>query len=199
MPSIGGLECLAGGRGNAAPGRKADPAPSVTTTRQEEPGCHRVAGDFESPLPLPPGQKRLLAPSHRTRIKRPATGSQRPDKRTAGPAPGAVRAGPGRVGNLGCQSHGQQNADQGAGSRVGESVLACPCPESACVGAPRAPGPDIVFPADCSWLLSRLWDDDWRCLGGPSELLDRLVSDGQLDARRVSLTQDATPPGHVAY
>jgi hypothetical protein len=31
----------------------------------------------------------------------------------------------------------------------------------------RAPGPDLIFPADRSWLLSWLWDDDWRCLGGP--------------------------------
>jgi hypothetical protein len=59
----------------------------------------------------------------------------------------------------------------------------------------RAPGPDILFPADRSWLLSRLWDDDWRCIGGPSELIDRLVSNGQLEARRVSLTEDATRRG----
>jgi hypothetical protein len=25
-------------------------------------------------------------------------------------------------------------------------------------------GPDLLFPDDRSWLMSRLWDDDWRCL-----------------------------------
>jgi hypothetical protein len=62
----------------------------------------------------------------------------------------------------------------------------------------RAPGPDLVFPADRSWLLSRLWDDDWRCLGGPTALIDRFLDESQLLARRVGLTEDATPPGHVA-
>jgi len=27
--------------------------------------------------------------------------------------------------------------------------------------------PDLMFPADRSWLLSTLWDDDWSCIGGP--------------------------------
>jgi hypothetical protein len=26
------------------------------------------------------------------------------------------------------------------------------------------PGPDIAFPVDRSWLMSWLWDDEWRCL-----------------------------------
>jgi hypothetical protein len=62
----------------------------------------------------------------------------------------------------------------------------------------RAPGPDLVFPADRSWLLSWLWDDDWRCLGGPSGLIERVVSEPLLQGRRVGLDEDATPPGHVA-
>jgi hypothetical protein len=62
----------------------------------------------------------------------------------------------------------------------------------------RAPGPDLVFPADRSWLLSRLWDDDWRCLGGPTALIDRFLDESQLLVRRVGLNEDATPPGHVA-
>jgi hypothetical protein len=32
--------------------------------------------------------------------------------------------------------------------------------------------PDLLFPADHSWLLSTLWDDDWRCLGGPVSLVE---------------------------
>jgi hypothetical protein len=62
----------------------------------------------------------------------------------------------------------------------------------------RAPGPDLVFPADHSWLVSWLWDDDWRCVGGPAALVDRLLDQPQLQARRVGLDEDATPPGHVA-
>jgi hypothetical protein len=63
----------------------------------------------------------------------------------------------------------------------------------------RAPGPDLVFPADRSWLLSRLWDDDWRCLGGPIALIDRFLDQPQLLTRHVDLDEDATPPGHVAH
>ena len=62
----------------------------------------------------------------------------------------------------------------------------------------RAPGPDLVFPADRSWLVSWLWDDDWRCIGGPSGLVDRLLEQPTLQARRVGLDEDATPPGHMA-
>lgn len=62
----------------------------------------------------------------------------------------------------------------------------------------RAPGPDLVFPDDRSWLLSWLWDDDWRCLGGPAALVDRFLAEPSLAVRRVALGEDATPPGHVA-
>jgi hypothetical protein len=59
-------------------------------------------------------------------------------------------------------------------------------------------GPDIVFPFDRSWLLSRLWDDDWHCLGGPSALIDGFLADTRFDTRQVQPGEDATPPGHVA-
>jgi hypothetical protein len=59
-------------------------------------------------------------------------------------------------------------------------------------------GPDLIFPADRSWLLSWLWDDDWRCLGGPAALIERFLDQPQLEVRRVGLGVDATPPGHVA-
>jgi hypothetical protein len=61
--------------------------------------------------------------------------------------------------------------------------------------------PDLIFPADHSWLVSRLWDDDWRCVGGPSALVDDLRADAALGGRvrRITtLTGDATPPGHQA-
>ena len=59
--------------------------------------------------------------------------------------------------------------------------------------------PDVIFPADHSWLLSTLWDDDWRCLGGPAGLIERVHRDADLEARIVSLGEDATPSGHRAY
>jgi hypothetical protein len=60
--------------------------------------------------------------------------------------------------------------------------------------------PDLIFPADRSWLVSTLWDDDWTCLGGSAALVDDLlrVADFRARARRVALNQDATPPGHEA-
>jgi hypothetical protein len=59
--------------------------------------------------------------------------------------------------------------------------------------------PNLMFPADRSWLISALWDDDWSCLGGPAGLVDSVLAHPDLEARPVALGQDATPPGHVAY
>jgi hypothetical protein len=58
--------------------------------------------------------------------------------------------------------------------------------------------PDLIFPADRSWLVSTLWDDDWRCLGGSTELIDSCRRDVRLRARPVELGDDATPPGSHA-
>ncbi len=56
--------------------------------------------------------------------------------------------------------------------------------------------PDLMFPADRSWLVSTLWDDDWTCIGGPAGFVDRFVRHPDLRTRQVTLDQDATPPGH---
>ena len=68
------------------------------------------------------------------------------------------------------------------------------------VGHMRSPQygvlPDLFFPADRSWLVSALWDDTWTCVGGPTELIDRLRLDRRIQARPVRLGEDATPPGH---
>lgn len=58
--------------------------------------------------------------------------------------------------------------------------------------------PDLMFPADRSWLVSTLWDDDWSCVGGSVALVDALLNHPDLrsHARRVRLGDDATPPGH---
>lgn len=60
--------------------------------------------------------------------------------------------------------------------------------------------PNLMFPADRSWLVSTLWDDDWTCIGGPAALVEELLGDGELGsrARRVALGDDATPPGRQA-
>jgi hypothetical protein len=58
--------------------------------------------------------------------------------------------------------------------------------------------PDLMFPADRSWLLSTLWDDDWTCIGGPAGLVADFLGHPGLAARPVALGQDATPPGHQA-
>jgi hypothetical protein len=56
--------------------------------------------------------------------------------------------------------------------------------------------PNLMFPADRSWLVSTLWDDDWSCIGGPASLVDSFLRHPDLQARPVVLGQDATPPGH---
>lgn len=61
--------------------------------------------------------------------------------------------------------------------------------------------PDLMFPADRSWLISTLWDDDWTCLGGPRKLVDAVLNRPELQYRVrevTSLVADATPPGHTA-
>lgn len=58
--------------------------------------------------------------------------------------------------------------------------------------------PNLMFPADRSWLVSSLWDDDWSCIGGPAGLMDSFLRHRDLQVRRVALGQDATPPGHEA-
>jgi hypothetical protein len=58
--------------------------------------------------------------------------------------------------------------------------------------------PDLIFPADRSWLVSRLSDDDWTCLGGSARLVASLLASPDLHARPVQLGEDATPPGHYA-
>ena len=59
--------------------------------------------------------------------------------------------------------------------------------------------PNLMFPADRSWLVSTLWDDDWSCIGGPAGLVDRFLHHPDLETRLVAPGQDATPPGHQAF
>jgi hypothetical protein len=58
--------------------------------------------------------------------------------------------------------------------------------------------PDLMFPADRSWLVSAMCDDDWTCIGGPTSLVDRFLAHSDLQARPVRPSEDATPPGHRA-
>jgi hypothetical protein len=54
--------------------------------------------------------------------------------------------------------------------------------------------PDLIFPADRSWLVSALWDDTWTCVGGPRRLIDSLERDVRLHARSVRPDEDVRPP-----
>jgi hypothetical protein len=59
--------------------------------------------------------------------------------------------------------------------------------------------PDLMFPADRSWLVSTMWDDDWTSIGGSEQLVSSFLRHTGLReprARRVAVGQDATPPGH---
>jgi hypothetical protein len=58
--------------------------------------------------------------------------------------------------------------------------------------------PDLMFPADRSWLLSTMWYDGWTSIGGTQQLVDGVLNDATLGprARRVAVGQDSTPPGH---
>ena len=61
--------------------------------------------------------------------------------------------------------------------------------------------PDVMFPADRSWLVSMLWDDDWRCIGGSQQLVDAFLAHAGLRSRARKVQPslvDATPPGHTA-
>jgi hypothetical protein len=60
--------------------------------------------------------------------------------------------------------------------------------------------PELMFPADRSWLVSTMCDDGWTSIGGSQQLVDGFLSDATLGARarRVALGQDSTPPGHRA-
>jgi len=60
--------------------------------------------------------------------------------------------------------------------------------------------PELMFPADRSWLISTMWDDSWSSIGGTADLIDHFLSDPMLGprARRVTPGQDPTPPGHGA-
>jgi hypothetical protein len=61
------------------------------------------------------------------------------------------------------------------------------------------PLPNLMFPADRSWLVSTLWDDDWTCVGGPAGLVGKFLDHPELQARAVALGEDATPPGHQSF
>jgi hypothetical protein len=63
----------------------------------------------------------------------------------------------------------------------------------------QGPLPNLMFPADRSWLVSKLWDDDWTCVGGPAGLVRKFLDHPGLQARPAELGEDATPPGHQSF
>jgi hypothetical protein len=55
--------------------------------------------------------------------------------------------------------------------------------------------PDLIFPQDRSWLATALWDDGWTTFGGPAALVQALLRDRLVGARRVQPGDDVLPPG----
>ena len=43
--------------------------------------------------------------------------------------------------------------------------------------------PELIFPADRSWLLSTMWDDGWTCVGGSRQLVDSFGRETRLGPR----------------
>jgi hypothetical protein len=61
--------------------------------------------------------------------------------------------------------------------------------------------PDLMFPADRTWLFSTLWDDDWSCVGGSRSLIDAFLSSPELKGRVREIDpsmsiDEVCPPGH---
>jgi hypothetical protein len=56
--------------------------------------------------------------------------------------------------------------------------------------------PELMFPADHSWLLSSLWDDAWACVGGSADLISALLIAPEL--RAGAERTDPSIPRYVA-
>jgi hypothetical protein len=52
--------------------------------------------------------------------------------------------------------------------------------------------PDLIFPADHSWLVSTMWDDNWTSVGGSEQLVSSFLRHPELGprTRRVTAEQD---------
>jgi hypothetical protein len=60
--------------------------------------------------------------------------------------------------------------------------------------------PDLMFPAERSWLTATLWDDKWTCIGGSRRLIDAFLAHASLRHRTRLIdptAKDITPPGHA--
>ena len=55
--------------------------------------------------------------------------------------------------------------------------------------------PELLFPRDRSWLVTTMWDDDWRCVGGPAAVVQAVLGHPDLRARAVTPDQEAAPLG----
>src|SRR5260370_17868519 len=58
--------------------------------------------------------------------------------------------------------------------------------------------PNLMFPADRSWLVSTLWDDDWSCIGGPAGRGGEFPRHPYLQTPRGGRGRVARPASHHA-
>jgi hypothetical protein len=70
-----------------------------------------------------------------------------------------------------------------------------PGPATADADPTRGSLPELMFPTDHLWLVSTLWDDDWRCVGGPAALVDAILANPQLKRALSRLARMRPDPG----
>lgn len=61
--------------------------------------------------------------------------------------------------------------------------------------------PDLMFPADRSWLASTLWDDYYTCIGGSRALVEAFLAHPDLRHRALEVNlraEEVTPPEPTA-
>jgi hypothetical protein len=49
--------------------------------------------------------------------------------------------------------------------------------------------PDLIFPSDHVWCVSKMWDDEWTSVGGPTELIEALMADPTVRAQPIEKGQ----------
>ncbi|MFT4200159.1 hypothetical protein [Gordonia sp. (in: high G+C Gram-positive bacteria)] len=59
-------------------------------------------------------------------------------------------------------------------------------------GTRRGPGPNMIWPADLSWVVATEIDFSWTLVGGTRELIDTILSDDRFESFEVHETDEMT-------